>query len=140
MTFEPDNRIVQLCAEGISLEGRGDVDAASALFLQAWTEATNDFEKFTAAHYVARHQKTIEEKLKWDQIALDFALKIPGGVMKTYYPSLYLNIAKGHEDLGELQSAKKQYEIASSYLGFLPGDGYGKMISAGVHKGLERVG
>lgn len=31
---------------------------AKELFLQAWHAAVNDFEKFTAAHYVARHQPT----------------------------------------------------------------------------------
>ena len=34
----------------------GQMDKAKLLFLQAWNESDTDFEKFTAAHFVARHQ------------------------------------------------------------------------------------
>jgi hypothetical protein len=37
--------------QGIDLEEKGMPEEASRLFLQAWNEATNDFEKFTAAYY-----------------------------------------------------------------------------------------
>lgn len=74
-----------------------------------------------------------------DQTALKFALKIKDATVKTHYPSLYLNIAKCHEDLKDFHSAKEQYQIAISYLDFLPNDGYGKMIKSGVYKGMERI-
>src|SRR4051794_32777019 len=111
MTFDPENRIVQLCADGMALEGSGNIQGASQLFLQAWLESTTDFEKFTAAHYLARHQSTIEDKLKWDKLALEFALMIHDDKMKTHYPSLYLNVGKCYEDLNDLESAKQQYEL-----------------------------
>ena len=57
MEFNPNNKIIKLCVQGMHMEGEGRPEEASRLFLQAWNEATNDFEKFTAAHYVARHQK-----------------------------------------------------------------------------------
>ena len=138
MTFDPENTIVQLCADGMTLEGKGDKRGASQLFLQAWLRSATDFEKFTAAHYVARHQPTIEDKLEWDKFALEFALKIHDDVIKAYYPSLYLNIGKCYESLKELDLAKQQYELALLYVGFLPNDGYGKMIRSGVHKAIER--
>lgn len=31
--------------------------------------------KFAAAHYVARHQNSVADKLKWDETALQIALK-----------------------------------------------------------------
>lgn len=65
-------------------------------------KAADDFEKFTAAHYVARHQKSVEDKLNWDETALAFTLKINDRNMRTSYPSLYLNIAKCYEDLRRL--------------------------------------
>ncbi len=139
MNFDPENPVILLCAEGMNLEGQGDPETAANLFLKAWTESTSDFEKFTSAHYVARHQKTIPGKLKWDQTALDFALKINDETMKVYYPSLYLNIAKCYEDLADFDSAKEFYQAARSYLNFLPDDGYGKMIKSGVDQGFERV-
>src|SRR5690606_17217805 len=100
----------KLCAQGMNLEGKGKLKDANRLFLQAWKEATNDFEKFTAAHYVARYQKSVEEKLKWDETALQLAFKIDDDTIKETYPSLYLNIAKCYEDLNDFVNAKKNYQ------------------------------
>ena len=110
MHFDPNNKIIQLCIQGMNLEGEGKKEDALALFLRAWEEATNDFEKFTAAHYVARHQNHVPDKLKWDEISLQFARKIEDESIKEYYPSLYLNIAKCHEDLKDFDSANKNCE------------------------------
>src|SRR5204863_8378460 len=112
---------------------------ACRIFQQAWNEATDDFEKFTAAHYVARHQKNITDKLFWDKIALTLALKIDDQDIKGSYPSLYLNIAKCYEDLDNPWEAKDNYQLALSFAGNLPDDGYGKMIRSGIMNGLERV-
>ena len=93
MEFNPSNNVIKLCVQGMDMEGTGKPDEASGLFLQAWNEATNDFEKFTAAYYVARHQKEVSDKLKWLETALQFALKINDESVKVAFPSLYLNIA-----------------------------------------------
>ncbi len=139
MQFDPDNKVVKLCAEGMSMEGAGKKAEASRLFLQALADATDDFEKFTAAHYVARHQQSLVEKLAWDVKALNFALKMDSESMRGFYPSLYLNIAKGHEDLGDYREAEKYYRLAGSYLEFLGESGYGAMIRRGIGEGTERV-
>jgi rifampin ADP-ribosylating transferase len=139
MEFDSNNNVVKLCAQGMDLEGKGKLEEASKLFLQAWDEATNDFEKFTAAHYVARHQKTVVDKLNWDETALHLALKINDDKMKGSYPSLYLNIAKCYEDLKDVDNAKKNYQLALSFTNLLPDNGYGKMIKGGILNGIERV-
>jgi len=123
----------------MSLEGKGQPGEAYKLFQQAWNESTNDFEKFTSAHYVARHQNSIEDKLKWDNIALQLALTINNPGLKESFPSLYLNIAKCHEDLNNYAEAKKNYQLALSYTNHLKDEGYGKMIKPGIISGLERV-
>lgn len=92
MQFDPDNKINQLCAKGMEMEAQQPAEA-KAMFLQAWNEATTDVEKFTAAHYVARHQSSTEDKLQWDKTALELALKINDNSIVSTYPSLYLNIA-----------------------------------------------
>ena len=120
--------------------GRGrQNEEASKIFLEAWEQAGNDKEKFTAAHFVARHQNSIADKLAWDEIALNLALKIKDDSVKGAYPSLYLNIAKGYEDLQEFEKAAKNYATALAYTNFLNDDGYGKMIRGGVENGLERI-
>ena len=101
----------------MDFEGKGKPGEASKLFLQAWNEATNDFEKYIAAYYVARHQKNVSDKLKWLERALQFALKINDDSVKAAFPSLYSNIAKCYEDLNDTDNAKKNYELADSFAG-----------------------
>jgi rifampin ADP-ribosylating transferase len=137
--YDPNNKIVKLCAEGMALEGEGRCDEALQIFMQAWEQSSSDFERFTSAHYVARHQPTIEKKLEWDKRALELALKIDDANMSAALPSLYLNIAKCYEDLQELEEAEKNYETALSFCAVQPEDGYGKMIRGGIVNGLERI-
>ena len=138
MHFDPDNKIVQLCARGIELEATQPEDA-KALFMQAWDISTTDLEKCVAAHYVARHQPSAGEKLHWDKTALEFALKINDSHTKLYYPSLYLNIAKCYEDLNDHDNASINYQNALSYEDNLSEDCYGQMIRSGIRNGIKRI-
>jgi tetratricopeptide (TPR) repeat protein len=115
MEFNPNNHIIKLCLQGMDLEGKGKPEEASKIFLQAWNEASNDFEKFLAAHYVARHQKNISDKLKWLETALQLALKINNYSVNGAFTSLYVSIAKCYEDLNDIDNAKKNYELANSF-------------------------
>jgi tetratricopeptide (TPR) repeat protein len=115
MEFSPNNNVVKLCIQGMDMEDKGKPEEAGKLFLQAWNEATNDFEKFTAAYYVARHQNNIADKLKWLETALEFGLKINNDTVKSAFPALYLNIARCYEDSGYIDNAKKNYELANSF-------------------------
>ena len=115
MEFSPNNHVVKLCLQGMAMEEKGKPEEASKLFLQAWNEATNDFERFISAHYIARHPKNASDKLKWLETALQFALKINDDAVKSAFPSLYSNIAKCHEDLNDPGKAKKNYELATSF-------------------------
>jgi rifampin ADP-ribosylating transferase len=115
MEFNPNNHVVKLCLQGMGMEEKDKPEEASKLFLQAWKEATNDFEKFMASHYVARHQKNVPDKLKWLETGLEFALKINNDVVKSAFPSLYLNIAECYENLSDPDNAKKNYELATTF-------------------------
>ena len=115
MEFNPNNHVIKLCIEGMGMEEKGQPGEASRLFLLAWNEATNDFEKFLAAYYVARHQENTSGKLKWLETSLQFALKINNDAVTSAFPSLYSNIAKCYEDLNDHANAKKNYELAISF-------------------------
>lgn len=115
MEFNPHNPIIQLCVQGMSAEENGQPEEAAKIFLQAWNEATNDFEKFTAAYFVARHQPSVEDKLKWLETSLQFALKINDVTVKAAFPSLYTNIATCYKDLGDVENAKQNEELANSF-------------------------
>jgi tetratricopeptide (TPR) repeat protein len=121
MEFSPNNNVVKLCIQGMEMEEKGKAEEATRLFFQAWNEATNDFEKFTAAHYVARHQQNTADKLKWLETVLRFAIKINDDSVKSAFPSLYLKIGKCYEDLGNRDQANKHYELADS-LRYSPSD------------------
>src|SRR5437867_288152 len=123
MEFNPHNNVIKLCLQGMAMEEKSNPEEASRLFLEAWDESTNDFEKFTAAHYVARHQKNVSDKLKWLETALQFALKINNDTVKGAFSSLYLNVAKCYEESGDLDNAKKNYELAISFTGKLSDNG-----------------
>ena len=99
------------------MEGKGQPEEAGRLFLQAWDQSTNDFEKFTAAYYVARHQANVHDKLRWHKTALQFALQTNDEAVKAAFPSLYSAIAKCYEELNDLENAKKNYDLANSFTG-----------------------
>ena len=114
MEFNPNNTVVKRCLQGIGMEENGKPIEAGKLFLQAWNEATTDFEKFIAAYYVSRHQKNVPDKLKWLKTALEHALKVNDVTVASAFPTLYSNIAKCYEDLGDSGKAKKNRELAAS--------------------------
>jgi hypothetical protein len=92
MEFNPNNNVVKLCLQGMGMEEKGKPEEASKLFLQAWNEATYDFEKFISAHYVARYQKNISDKLKWLETALQFALKINNNTQKAITVNVFISL------------------------------------------------
>ena len=114
MQFDPNNNVVRLCLQGMMMEEKGEPEEARRIFLQAWDEATNDFEKFTAAFYVARQQRQNPDKLKWLETTLQYALTLNDDAVKAAFPSLYANIAGCYEALGDIHNAKKNRELATS--------------------------
>lgn len=137
MKVDPENHVVKLCAEGMNVEG--EPEKARLYFQQAWDEATTNFERFVAAHYLARQQPTVAEKLKWDETALELALTVQDEPVQDVYPSLYLNIGKGYEDLGDVDTARHNYRLAESFAINMPDDGYSNLIRSGIQNGLTRV-
>lgn len=115
MEFNPNNPIVKLCLQGMGMEDAGKNEEAGQLFLQAWNESTNSFEKFLAAFYLSRHQKNIPEKLKWLETALQLALSINDHTVKEAFTALYTNIATCYEALNDPTNAKKNKELAGSF-------------------------
>lgn len=137
--MDPENAIVKLCVLGMEHEAKGEVETASRLFLSAWEQGTDDFERCIAAHYVARHQ-TPDEALVWNQRSLDLALAVNDERVRGFFPSLYLNMGKAYEDLGKLDEARRYYAMVAEVLGSLSDDDYGRNLRGAVQRALERVG
>ena len=115
MEFNPKNNVVKRCLQGMEQEANGKPEEAGRLFLQAWNEASNDFEKFIAAYYVAGQQKNLPDKLNWLETTLQLALKINDDSVKAAFGLLYKKIAECYEELNDLNNAKKNYELANSF-------------------------
>ncbi len=137
MKFDPQNMVVQLCAKGIETEAT-DIDAAKELYQEAWMLAATNEERFIVAHYLARNQP-LDEQLKWNQLSLDYALEIDTAEIRATYPSLYLNLGKSYEEVGDMYMALENYQLAADNIKYLADDGYGKMIRSGIVTALERV-
>jgi len=115
--FDPNNAIIKLCMSGMGLEDSGNSEDAITMFHKAWHEATDDYERFIASYHLARIQKSITDKLKWMKTSLQCALKINDDNVKSAYSTLYLNIAKCYEELGDSANAKRNYELSNSAKG-----------------------
>jgi tetratricopeptide (TPR) repeat protein len=137
--LDPENPVVKLCAQGMEYESKGTFEEASSLFMSAWTQSKDDFERSIAAHYVARHQKSPEEALIWNQRSLDYARAVGDDRVSGFLPSLYLNMGKSYEDLGRRDDARQFYAMTVQALPILLDDRYGRIIRDAVERALERV-
>ena len=137
--MDPNNPVVKLCAAGMQAEAEGRPNDALLLFLQAWQQSTDDYEACVAAHYVARHQKTPQESLRWNQESLDRADAVNEERVRDFYPSLYLNMGKSYEDIGDRREACRNYQLAAARLSGLSEGRYRDVVRDGIARGLERV-
>lgn len=115
MDFSPQNPVVQLCMQAMEKQGKGEPEEAKRLFLQAWSEAASDFERFIAAHFIARDQANVADRLQWLQATLQFALEVNDDTVAAAFPSLYSGIAECHDALGDHTNAKTNHELAISF-------------------------
>lgn len=137
--MEENNPVVRLCAEGMQAEGEGRPEVARELYERAWAMSEDGFEASAAAHYLARQQPSAEETFRRNKEALERADAADKRV-EGFYPSLYLNMGKSHEDLGDLGEARRCYEAAAEKAEDLPDDGYGTLVRRGIKGGLSRIG
>ncbi len=115
MEFSPFNPVVKLCIQGMELEEKGLISEAAQIFEQAWNEAGNDFEKFLAAHYLARCQLSVANELNWLETALQFVTKLNTDAANSALPALHQKIARCYEALGDSDRAKEHSAISMSH-------------------------
>ena len=137
--MDPDNPVVKLCAQGMQAEFAGRLGDASALFMQAWEQSQDDYEACIAEHYVARHQPSYEENLRWNQEARARAEAAGDERVRDFYPSLLLNLGHSYEILGDETEAGKYYALAAERVDELPPGPYGDMVRRGIAGGQQRV-
>ncbi|MFF7650351.1 hypothetical protein ACFZCY_10905 [Streptomyces sp. NPDC007983] len=138
--MDPDNLVVRLCVEGMAAEAEGRAADARARFRQAWDVATDDYEKCVAAHYLARHQSTPEETLRWNQECLDRADAVGDDRVRGFYASLHVNMGSAYRALGAADEAREHFVRAAARIGDVPPGSYADWTRFGIAEGLRTTG
>jgi len=137
MPIDPKNPVVLLCAAG--MERDGEPDEARRLFQQAWDARRNDYDAAIAAHYLARHQLSPHETLRWNSLAVAHAERVADGRTTELFPSLYLNLASSLTALGRLDEARAIIARAKQHLESLRADGYRDFLAHGIDRLKARL-
>lgn len=135
--MDPDNPVVRLCAQGMAAEGEGRADDARARFQEAWDAADDDYEHCVAAHYLARHQPTPEETLRWNQECLDRADAVGDDRVRGFYASLHVNMGSAYQALGAVDRAREHFVRAAAHIGDVPAGPYADWTRFGIADGLR---
>jgi tetratricopeptide (TPR) repeat protein len=137
MTIDSTNAVVALCAAGMAIEG--DVPAARRLFEQAWEVRRDDYDASIAAHYLARHQTTVEDRLAWNIRAARHAEVVADDRARELKASLYLNLADAYLAVGDSAEARSAIARAAESLDDLPVDGYRDFVKRGIDGLVRRL-
>jgi hypothetical protein len=137
MNIDPTNPVVALCAAGMAIEG--EAEAAKLLFEQAWAARTDDYDASIAAHFLARHQPTVEARVHWNALAAQHAEAVTDGRADEFKASLYLNLADALLAAGEQASAQNALTRALVHVRDLPDGGYRTFVERGIEGVQQRL-
>jgi tetratricopeptide (TPR) repeat protein len=137
MTTDSNNAVVALCAAGMAIEG--DLPAARRLFEQAWKVRRDDYDASIAAHFLARHQTTVEDRLAWNIRAARHAEVVADDRARELKASLYLNLADAYLAVGNSADARAAIGRAAESLDDLPVDGYRDFVKRGIDGLVRRL-
>lgn len=137
---DPNNPVVKLCIRGLKAENRGDIESANHSFALAWDARESDLDSCIAAHYFARHQPKPELALFWNQEALNFARKVNDTRVDSFFPSLYINLARSYEQVGDKAEANKYFTLAATDINDTAVGSYGLMLRESIKAGQNRTG
>ena len=135
--IDGDGVVARLCAAGMAVDG--DAVAAGALFQQAWDARSDDYDASIAAHFLARHQPSLDDSLRWNRVAAEHAEAVTDERARPLLASLYLNLADSYLALGHAAQAAAAAERGVAALQFLPADGYRDFVSHGLQRLRTRI-
>jgi hypothetical protein len=130
----------------------GDRAGAQRAFAELWSEmgdAPDPFHVCILSHYMADTQDDVRYELEWDLRALVAAGLVSDErtkkhhaslAIKSFYPSLYLNVADAYFRLREFENARQNLQKAQSGLQYLPDSPLAGMIRGGVERLAHKLG
>ena len=136
--IDPTNPVVALCSEGMAAEGTPA--EALRLFERAWAARRDDYDAAIAAHFVARHQASPEDTLRWNALAVRHAEAVTDGRAAAFLASLYLNLGDAQANVGDVAAAAAAVRRAAEQLAVVPPGGDREFVAMGIRRLAERVG
>ena len=137
MNIDPNNPVVALCAAGMAIEG--DRDEARRLFERAWEIRADDYDASIAAHFLARHQSTVEDTLHWNSLAVLHANAVSDGRTAPFLASLYLNLGDSYLAATQRAEATLAAKDAERALVDVPDGGYRDFVARGIQNLQARI-
>ncbi len=101
MEFSPQNPVVKCCLQGNPQA--------------AWEQASNDHEKFIAAHFLAQQQHAPAHKLPWLETGLQLAKALNDNRVQSALPRLYDELASTYTALGDTDKAQHYQALAEGF-------------------------
>ncbi|MEV4420081.1 hypothetical protein AB0L40_08920 [Patulibacter sp. NPDC049589] len=145
-----DDPVMRRAFEGQRLLLQGDRDGAREVYAELWADldAAGDddpMHRVWVAHVTADAQSDPAEQVHWDLVALkaadDAAERggIDGVSVRTFYPSLHLNLGEGFRRLGDVRRAREHLAEAERHLRGHPADDERDGIAAAVEGLRDRI-
>jgi rifampin ADP-ribosylating transferase len=121
MPFDPNNPIVKQCLRAMAVES-ADAAQARRIALEAWEEATDDFERFLAAYHAARFQEHHAERIRWLETSLECAIRSDDLSARTALAAIHARLAEAYNERGDGEHAAKHRALAESVAQSVPQD------------------
>jgi len=113
MPFDPNNPIVQRCLRAMAVQP-ADATQSRRIALEAWEEATDDFERFLAAYHTARFEEHDAQRIRWLEISLEHATRSGDLSARSALGALHAKLAEAHDARGDREQAAKHRALAES--------------------------
>jgi hypothetical protein len=136
LTLDPTNPVVAAVGRGVQAELAGDREAARAAYAEAWNEATDDFERCVAAHYVPRVIDDPVDKLR-NEDALRHAMAVGDGRVAGFFASLHACVGEARFGVGDAAGAREAFRLAEASLATVPAGSYKDGLIAMIGAGLK---
>ena len=110
--METKSRTLELCLQGIDAEFQRCIDDARGLYRAAWEAVEDDYDACVAAHYIAHLEPDPHRAHEWNLEALRRADAVADDRVTSFYPSLYVNLGRSFELMGDHEKSAEFYAKA----------------------------
>jgi len=146
-----DDPMMRRIMAAIDKHQRGENDDARVMMSALWAEIGENgdaLHRCTLAHYMADLQSDPHQSMAWNQRALSAAEEMSAERLaatfetldlRSFFPSLHLNLAEDFRELGDKASAARHLDAARQALDPSIDSGLAAMIRGGIDRLQSRL-